>query len=601
MQKTKDPNPLVVTLILSSITFSLLWLRLGDDVLLGIFQGPDDYMRLIQVNNWTTSHGWFDFSISEIYHPQPLDLHWSRFPDLFIAGVSQFLSIFFDAKLVTPLTVTVVPFMLFTVFLFSIAWASVPLLGKSNSLNAALFGAFSLTVLTQFAPGRVDHHQLQLILLALVLGCMLRIQKPNRPIALYASSIGILFAIALWIGTEFLPWMIATCSTFWIFWLFGHKDASKAGFWVGLNFIVCSILILGLSQPPGQRLTTVCDSHSLVSVGISALVFTFWSACLSLNPYLDSPLKRFAFSSALAVSLLAAFFIVFPQCTESPYGDIDPILAEFWIPNISEAMNIFSLGADAPQFVLPNLIALLYLIYLFFYDRKNLNTRMIVLTIFLTIGILLGSWQARFFPFTQVISILIVAHLATRIWTNIDPSTSKVKHLSIVIGTVFVFGPVPGILVTTLLENKVEKSNRIVNTENCSALKLVEQLQPFPPTTKVGTFIQLGSELIFHGGFHVPGAPYHRNSVGNSLVFNLFSSETDEEAERITKQLDLDIIAICADHPEFSFYTNRGFTTFAERLNNGNYPKWLIPLPDSEFHTVFSLTHSPDMTSHQSE
>ena len=64
----------------------LIGLRVTD-VFAGVIPGADDMMRLQQIRDLLGGQGWFDVAQSRMLTPEGGDMHWSRLPDLFVAGV----------------------------------------------------------------------------------------------------------------------------------------------------------------------------------------------------------------------------------------------------------------------------------------------------------------------------------------------------------------------------------------------------------------------------------------------------------------------------------------------------------------------------------
>ncbi|MEL7285710.1 MAG: hypothetical protein AAGJ68_14405, partial [Pseudomonadota bacterium] len=48
--------------------------------------GPDDLMRLQQVRDLLAGQDWFDVNQHRLLTPEQGDMHWSRLPDIFLAG-----------------------------------------------------------------------------------------------------------------------------------------------------------------------------------------------------------------------------------------------------------------------------------------------------------------------------------------------------------------------------------------------------------------------------------------------------------------------------------------------------------------------------------
>src|SRR5215510_11967918 len=133
----------------------------------------DDAMRLVQVRAFLAGQNWFDLHEARIAPPFGYDTHWSRLIDAGLAGVLAILHGFAD-----------------------------------GATAERLLGLIGEPAFTQFRPGRIDHHNVQIALSILILASVAWSDRRHW----CASAAGGLTGLALGVGLEGLPYLAARAS-----------------------------------------------------------------------------------------------------------------------------------------------------------------------------------------------------------------------------------------------------------------------------------------------------------------------------------------------------------------------------------------------------
>ncbi|MBU2533125.1 MAG: hypothetical protein KKB37_10315, partial [Alphaproteobacteria bacterium] len=136
----------------------------GETPLLGPkFGDTDDALRLLQVRDFLVHGNWFDTHLSAIGAPQPLNSHWSRLIDLPLAWLVSFFALLLPYLTAETAAAIVWPLLL----LYALARF---MTAEAERRAGAYAGAVVLVLLVlcttavfQFMPGRIDHHNAQIL------------------------------------------------------------------------------------------------------------------------------------------------------------------------------------------------------------------------------------------------------------------------------------------------------------------------------------------------------------------------------------------------------------------------------------------------------
>ena len=582
IKKNHNLNLLGACFFIWVLILIALWYHNGNTILELRLSDPDNYLRFVQVFRWIDGAAWYDVSQPRMNPPTGVEMHWSRFPDLLIALILKAVeSLGYNRETATIAAAIIVPATLFLVLLLSAGWMAQPIIGRVNQPRAILVLAMSIPLFSQFVFGRVDHHSWQLIFTALSFGALLRMLIFPTKLA-PAVIAAIASAMAMWTGVEAIPWLIAFCLTLCLHWILNGTQANKsATVFSGVLFAV-SIVLLVVTRAPGNRLTQVCDAYSISHVAITGTVFMFWMLLLLLSPHTKTIVQRISAAILNGIASLNILLMLVPDCPGEPFGDIDPQLAELWLPNISEARSLIELAkikpSTIPLWIASPLIAIVIGLKLSFQKRGKSRLMWTTCVIYGCISLSLGIWQLRFFPFAHLFAVIPLAWLLSKFWRWSGQHHRGWRRLMFRLGSVLLVGPLPWIAVASLASTE----DKPTDNTRCAILAMGETLTKqghYPESPKViATFMSPGAELLFRTPHTVVSANYHRNWKGVQHVFHLFSAANDEKALAIISDHKIELVMLCPSGHEMQFYRNKSHSTFAERLVNGEIPDWLQPI-----------------------
>ncbi|MEO0799244.1 MAG: hypothetical protein AAFY53_08575, partial [Pseudomonadota bacterium] len=174
----------------------MIWRSIGD---------TDDATRLLQVRALLDGAGWYNTVLPQLGIPEPVTSHWSRLVDLPQAALLFFFELFVDGRTADTLLRAIWP-LPFLFAMMAIAAGEAGRRGGRLAFAMCLFlGATSGYATFQFMPGRIDHHNIQILGVAGGLLLMFRALLMRR--GGYAA--GALMGTALAVGFEAMPLVMA--------------------------------------------------------------------------------------------------------------------------------------------------------------------------------------------------------------------------------------------------------------------------------------------------------------------------------------------------------------------------------------------------------
>jgi hypothetical protein len=320
-------------LALVMTTFWLAGLRLNGDL--------DDLLKLHEIRHLVETRDIFDRTLPGILQPEPYVTHWPWIVDLPYAAVAWLLTPLTGAPAALATATFAVPLLL--LFPAVLAYRRlVYALGFARPGVALCIAAlFAMRGFFEFAPGRIDYHNLQIVL------CLAALVLTLSQARGAAFANGILAALALAISLEFAAfYALVTALYAWEF-VFSRErgDGRLAGFGAGLA--LGGAALFALIVPPSAYGAIRCDTYSLPH--FSALAGG--GVLLALSPWAvrgRSIVWRIAILALAGGVLLAMLAQSFPQCRAGPYGALSDYVRQMHLSRINQEKSLFG----RPEFVM---------------------------------------------------------------------------------------------------------------------------------------------------------------------------------------------------------------------------------------------------------
>lgn len=297
------------------------------------FIDSDDALRFVHVRELLAGAPWFEVTTKALGGSEGLVSHWSRLIDGPMALLLGGLQMFLTGSQAREAVVTIWPVAMLAAVLWAIARTTDEVAGKRASLLALAFGATSLLTYYQFAPGRIDHHN---VMIATTVAAALIIWAWPPDARGWRWS-GVLCAIALSIGYEALApvFLIAGLAAGW-----GLLDRAMsrhaASFVVGL--VATLALVFVATVAPSRWLTIACDALSLNLVVLAVSAGAAFVAVMHNDGW--SWPRRIAVLAAGSAVGIAAFGALEPACLAGPMGQVPAELGPVWMDQVDEAKSL---------------------------------------------------------------------------------------------------------------------------------------------------------------------------------------------------------------------------------------------------------------------
>ena len=512
-----------------------------------LISDTDDAMRLAVVRDFLNGQGWFDHMQYRMNTPYGAEIHWSRLIDLPIAGLILLARPFAGEVGAEMVAAFIWPFILLFILLAVSAKLCVRLIGRDGTLPGVALPAFSLAIMAEFVPGRVDHHNVQLILALVMVYCTIEALKRPR----FAIGAGLATATAIAIGTESIATAVAAIVAFGLIWVASPARA-KALREFGVSYALATLIHLAIAQPPSKWLTPACDALSVVYataavlVGLAFVLLSYMS--LSQRPIWT----RLMVGGGIGAIVLAVLFVLFPDCRKGPYGQIDPWLVRNWIDNIIEARPIWESVVAMPAFTIAALIPVLAGLAVVGYHvlrvRDGRMAEWAMLGLFLALAFVVMALQVRGARTAGLIAVPAGAWLITTARAHYM-ARSRLREIVGLVGSWLLFAGVAAAAAVAYIGMLLPTGAASMPTEGsaerapCLMPQAFADLAALPPE-RLMTPIDLGSHILLFTPHSVVAAPYHRNQQGVLDAFHFFNWPIDK-ARAILDARGVSVIVNC--------------------------------------------------------
>lgn len=517
--------------MLATVTLSAIMLISGDHLLRQLGD-TDDAVRLVSVREFLAGAPWFDTTLPRIGAPDPLVSHWSRLIDLPIAGLILFFTRLFGAEQAELVTRIVWPALLLFSLLLMVSREACRQAGRWGGVIAILLAATSFMAFFQFGPGRVDHHNAQILCaiagLLLLLrawqeshvgwsaGCLLGLGLAigYEAIALVGLALGITAAVALWHPRHGIgPVRAVTAAT--------------------LSMAVALLLTV----PPWRLLHIHCDALALnLPVLAAGGAIGLWAGIA----FGRTRLERFLIASIGAAAGIGGFAALEPACLAGPYGQISLVLKAVWLDQVLETQSIFKMASIDPALALGTLgflVAGTAVDVIRWYRWRDASSGLAMA--FTLLASVLGCWQLRLLPYACWLCVLSIARWAARL-----PATAAISAPTVRLATAFLLnqatlGTALGVMIWLVWDSHSAPAAK----EACYLSANVRQLGTLPPGLVAGD-LDLSAFIAALTPHRVVAAPYHR--LEKSILANRdIMQRSPYESLKEAQALGVDYLALC--------------------------------------------------------
>ena len=532
----------------------------------------DDAMRLTEVHDLLAGQGWFDLIQHRLNVPYGAPMHWSRLIDAPEAGLHLVLQPLLGNTTDIALAYAW-PLLLIGPLLWLTARLALRLGGRRALWPALLLPAFSLITLAEFGPGRLDHHNVQIVLaLAMLAATIAALERPR-----FALAAGIAAGVGLGIGIEALPVVGATIMAFGLAWIGSDRHAPALRDF-GLSFALTTALGLAQGVPPERWLVHGADAISFTYALAAALC---GAALLGLSLLKASAPVRLVAGLLAGATVIGVMVVADPALLGGPYGGMDAWLRANWLDRISEAEPwltsvvgepVYAISVAAP--VATGLGVIAWNIVRRPHDRALWLTYGLVLAVAFMVMLL----QIRAARFAAPLAVPACAMLVGAAWQRMVGTRGFAPILATLGSAVASAGFAVAVLATIALAAfpayEAATADPLRGERNaCLMPAAFADLAGLPPE-RVMTPIDLGSHMLLYTGHAVVAAPYHRNEQGLLDTLGFFNRPI-EDGRAILRARGITLVVICPAMREIRGLIDRAPDSFVTLFAERRLPAWL--------------------------
>ena len=543
----------------------------------------DDVMRLVMVRDLIAGQGWFDTMQYRLGLEGGTLMHWSRFVDLPIANLIGFFSLFFEEQQAEAIALAVWPSLLVIPVLFGMGLAGYRL-GGTGAMHATLvLTTLFVVTLNRFRPGSIDHHNLQLALIACIAAMLLDPKMRARDHAVA----GALAAFAIAIGVETTPLIGAVCLIVALRWVWYGEAFRPAAAAFGMALALAVTFAFFATVAPSRYSQVTCDSlsygfYALATVGGGVLFIT---VSLASERTLAG---RFAALCIAGIVIAASVLLIAPGCLSNPLDTLDPLLQTFWLAGVIEAQSIVAQFQREPgligTFYAPGLIGILVCLWRI---RRGVAVEAhIVVLALLSVAFAVTLIQVRGAIFSNMLSALPLgfAIAELRRAANADPKNLRIGF-SFAALTLAATPPVwtlAGSLVPGRTQEalKSEFSATAEAQPTCTDTAAMASVAA-QPVGVVAAASDLGATILRYSGHRVLAGPYHRNQGGLLTALHIGLSNP-HQAEAFLRGAHVTLLAFCSTEAETRNIAEAEPLGLYAELEKGKVPAYLEPVAGTE-------------------
>ena len=584
------------------VTATMLTTIAGDDGR-SLFRDTDDYMRLVQVQDFLDGAGWFDVHQDRLNPPDGVTMHWSRLPDLPLAGIVSLLEPIIGRDHAVSAAGIAVPAAQLLALLLVVAWMAAPLVDRDYRAMVPVVAAMAMPLMARFSAGRVDHHAWQLLAAALAFGAFLRlVAAPGRLWPVLPAAAG--FALGLWISPEIVPWLALFCAGLIGCWVV-DGGSPRAGLAFAALLLAALAAILPLAQPIERWGAVEPDAFSLATVSLAVAIVAVWAILAAAAPWTGSRRARLLTAAGAGTAASAGLLLAFPELLHGPYGDIHAEIKALWLSRVREALPIHTLASRDPAalglYLGAPLLALGIATACAWRTDGSSRRQWLAIVLVLGCGLAAAEYQLKLISYVHLFAVVPLAYAIAALWQRSAGFENGLKRICWRIGPFlgligFVGSPAlfgsaaadhaANAPVTNASEAEADAAPTTAGSGGVSSACAVAAVAGAIANAAddedgpllIAAPIDAGPELLFRTQHAVLAAPYHRNADGILTTLRLLSATDEGTARQLIAERGIDLILICPDAPEADLYRGVGGISLADRLAAGEVPKWLEPL-----------------------
>jgi len=522
----------------------------------------DDAMRLVEVRDLLAGQGWYDNVQYRFLAPAGVPSHWSRLVDAPIAGMILALAPLTGRAFAEGLTAAFWPLLLFGLYAAILYRGVRDSFGGRAALLALVAATQTYGVTIQFQPGRVDHHNVQILAILGLAFCMIGGGLRRGVFA------GVLAAVSLAVGLEGLPFVALAALYLAGAWCLRGRPALPplAGFALGLGTVAPALF--ALQTAPALWGVPHCDALSPPWLWLTLGGLVFAAGAAAAGDRLATIRARIALTGVAGGVLLAGFAVAVPACLGGPFPDMPPLVRIHWLLTVNEMAPLakFVARGQWEALVFYPVVMLASVTAAAMAWRGPERRAWSVVALFLWPGLILGIVQFRGLYIVSGFVPLVAGVGLDRALAPVAGPAAGTRRWPVALlgaGMISSLWMIPALLAETLAPN-LRTAPDPAETAACLSDAAIRPLASLPAGTVLAPIV-LGPSILLRTPHSIVAAPYHRAIPGlTAAVEGLGGTEAD--LDRVLTDFRVRYLVACPARPADDLQTE---TAFATRLARG--------------------------------
>ena len=510
-----------------------------------VYADVDDRLRAAQIGRLVSGEtDWFDPVLPFVAMPEPYLSPWSRLVDLPYLLLSKGLSVFVAPEQALGIAYLLWPPLMLVAFCGLAVFVARGLMGgplpsrMAEAMTFVLMAMLMAFATLEFAPGRIDHHNVQLVLLLAMAAGLCRWDAKG---GLLMGAAG---AASVAVGLECLPLVVAAFGAVACGYVLDAKGSRavllNAAAGMGSATVVLAAAFLGPAGIAAQQ----CDAFSAPQIVLMlGLSLAFGGVCL-VPGMPASPVARAALLALASLGVLALAAVLFPACLAGPYAVIDPLSRLYWFDRIEQEQGVLFLlrsGRYAAVAALLSVGSMLFLLLPMAVSKARSGAAsFLALYALAVVSLLLTLLMVRYIRFASALTPLFLPALVGW-WLDSRTGVGQRRAvLGALAAAVAAFAGM-GVLVKPVdrpLDAVDYMAMDACAGEDLSVLATVAPGRIAQPNGLAFTIIEAMPE-----GFRIAAMPFHRASPGMKRMYEAFLSS--DPAVRRAALAPFSYVAVC--------------------------------------------------------
>ena len=539
----------------------------------------DDAMRLVMVRDLASGRaGWFDVHVDRLQPPLGVDMHWSRLIDGALVALQSLFGLFVPHAQAETLMRVVWPLL----WIFPAAWAVMVIARRLGAVNADFLGAVVLMVdilmFSQWWPGRIDHHDVQITLALIALAGAAAGGTGGAILA------GVMTGLDVAVGLEALAFLAVIGAMIALRFAFDGRTVRQARAY-GLSLALSSAGFYLVQTAPSRWGRAVCDAVG-INLVVALLIAGVGLALAAGLAARRGALARWGALALTGVAAAGAYALINPACLHGPMGEVDPRIAPIWMSLINEMQPLVkNLGEINNSMAVSALVSmgLGVLAWIFIGLRAERRTFGWVITGAVMLASAVLALKARRMAFyVGWFSVPLIAAAASlmaarfRRWQLLIGAALAVAFSpsSVTAGVTFLRKLHPPSVAQARKAATEAKRQKLSSA--CSTNAAYRQLAALPPGRVLGE-IDLGPFVLALTPHSAIAAPYHRMGWGILAANDALAAKPGPD-EAAVRRLGVSYVLDCPARAYQMNHAGLGPQSLQVRLDENRPPAWLEPL-----------------------